>query len=176
MITKNQQLVINSITSNFELLNSKFTETSTNAIALRIMEELNAFNKEALDLKANTEAYEIANNTLFEDLCNKVEELTSSLDLKFRRDDGHINDGEYTEVRQFDIIFPQFKDNSRASGEVSIGFYIKSFPARINSNIKGLFKSGFTYDLKHKKTEVTEHNLFDVISEEIIQTYKNFKK
>jgi hypothetical protein len=177
MITQNQQSVIDSITSNFELLNSKFTEKSTNALARKIMGEINAFDNEVSDFKASTEAYEIANNALFADLCSQVRELTDSLDLKFSHNEGCLTDGIYTCTRSFEIIFPQFYDNNRSSGKVSIDFYVKSKESYItNSYIKGLKSSGFTYESKYRSIEVNESNIFDVISEQIISTFKRYKK
>ena len=177
MITQNQQSVIDSITSNFELLNSKFTEKSTNALARKIMGEINAFDNEVSDFKASTEAYEIANNALFSDLCSQVRELTDSLDLKFSQGCSENYGYNYTPFRSFKIIFPQFYDNTRSSGEVSIDFYVKSKESYItNSYIKGLKSSGFTYELQYRSIEVNESNLFDIISEQIISTFKRYKK
>jgi hypothetical protein len=175
MLTSNQQSVINSITSNFKLLNSKFTETSPNALARNIMRELNAFDDEVSEFKTMTEAYEIANNALFADLCNQVKELTDSLGLNFRYNSGCLTDERYTSTREFKIIFPHFKDNTRSISEVTIEFYVKSITARIN-NISGLRRSGFAYELKYNEIEVTDTNLFDVISEQIINTFKRYKK
>ena len=177
MITQNQQSVIDSITSNFELLNSKFTEKSTNALARKIMGEINAFDNEVSDFKASTEAYEIANNALFADLCSQVRELTDSLDLEFSQYNGCSENYGYTPTRSFKIIFPQFYNNNRLSGEVSIDFYVKSKESYItNSYIKGLDNSGFTYESQYRSIEVNESNLFDIISEQIISTFKRYKK
>jgi hypothetical protein len=176
MITSTQQSVINSITSNFESLNSKFADTSPNALARKIMEEIKSFDDEVSDFKAMTEAYEIANNALFADLCSQVKELTDSLGLKFTYDNGFFLYERYTNIREFKIIFPQFKDNTVSNGEVSISFYVKSILASIN-NISGLSRSGFVYELQYKNyIHVNDNNIFDVISNQIINTFKIYKK
>jgi hypothetical protein len=177
MVTRNQQLVIDSITSNFESLNSKLTEKSPNALARKIMGQINAFDDAVSDFKANTEAYEIANNALFFDLCSQVRELTDSLELEFSHYNGCSEDYGYTPIRSFKILFPKFYNNTISSGEVSIYFYVKSKELYFSNNIKGLDNSGFTYELNYNRsTEVNECNLFDVISEQIINTFKRYKK
>lgn len=175
MITSTQQSVINSITSNFESFNSKFTDTSPNALARKIMGELKAFDDEVSEFKTMTEAYEIANNALFADLCSQVKELTDSLGLNFKYSNGSLTNGAYTSTRDFKIIFPQFKDNTVSDGEVSIDFYVKSIHANIK-RIQGLSKPGFAYELQYHHIDVTDSNLFDVISEQIINTFKRYKK
>lgn len=169
MITKQQQQIIDSITSEFERINN--TESTLSELAERIKRETEDFSQKQKEFKAQTESYEMVNQVLFDDFCKQVQDLCNELGLEFRFSNGSII-GLFTETREITIIFPQFDGIQKS-------WYVR--PPRLTSyGLMGLAKSNL-YLQKINETSYFYQsnelpNAINVIANEIIETHKKYSK
>ena len=169
MITKSQQQIIDSITSEFERINS--TESMPlSQLARKIKGEIEGFNREQDEFKTQTEYYEKANQLIFDDFCKQVEDLCNELGLIFRYDNGE-REGLVTLTRSIKVIFPQF-------GSIQKLWYVR--PMVTNSfGLKGLDSASLYLKDTIDSNFYSFNELpkaINTIAKKIVQTHKEYSK
>jgi DnaJ-class molecular chaperone len=178
MITNNQKLIIDQITSEFEKMN-KQSKTIRNKYFDFIKQETDAFNNQLEQRRISTYAYNKANIELMEQFVGEVEKIVQLLGgewaLKVRTNTYQ----KYTNFFEVKIESP-YQDNSRAYGNQDVSVEIKVFQDTSSNSEYYLTKSGLSYykgtDYSRKSPFANEEEALQYISEEIVRLIKRNTK
>ena len=178
MITNNQKLIIDQITSEFEKMN-KQSKTIGNKYFDFIKQETDAFNNQLEQRRISTYAYNKANIELMEQFIDEVEKIVELLGGEWAlkvRTNHHKKYASFSEV----TVESPYKDNCRAYGNQDVSVQMKVFDERGSNSEYYLTKIGLIF---YKGTDYStlvpianQEEALQYISEEIVKLIKRNTK
>jgi len=165
MITNNQKLIIDQITSEFEKMN-KQSKTTENKYSDMILKELNAYKAEMDIKKLDTKAFDVANQQLFSDFVEEVKDMIAPLG------DGYEVKSILSQTNEYCNFIHDYK--LRLS--TPFGEYINIIAFTHNRRCENykyfLEKSGLIFRLEGTESRDTKENILSKLAVEIIKLNK----